>query len=358
MPSRRIVSVALTLVLSTAIAFTTSATQDVTDQSPNSRDRMRQSRASGQQDVARSVDIYVVKHAAADELTDVLRQTMPEVRVTCDVRTNSLILSGDDASLKSALDLLRQLDVPVSDEAQSGAAEINCIKSPIEIDGDVLATISQAIAGIPDPTQRGRSGRLSYDGNLLIYAGSKKVASVIDDVLHKIAEARSEEEPMVQEDEPLRLYFYFIAASLDSQAKAPGELPESLTPVTTALRENGMYAPYLLAPMMINADPRGGDYSLRAVTTAENFTGTLSIEVTGSVDLHPNDQRVDLFVQTRINGESPGLAGANVRHLFQVESNLVVAMNNYVVLAASPGSNEDRTTIILVIRVERGAEAQ
>ncbi len=306
--------------------------------------------ATDEDDAARVTEVITIRHADAQELTGMLEAVGPEGLwgINPMTSTNQIVVQGTAACLAEIRRLTAELDV-----ASFGRESVTQL---IPVRAYPLPQLADLVAD----SLADKSSRIGVDGlnrRLVVTASPQEVRRI--------------EQLVSQLDRPsaaLTVYLYFFRGRLGLGGTTAPDVPPALQAIVKTLGENGFSNVNMLAPIVIRtndarrfdsssvlldkaADPQPPSGGAPGGPAAPNVfnphgKGQLAFKVGGQADLLTDSGQVSLALDTGFQGF---VSGTQVS--FALDTVLVLNLDQYVLLAAAPGTTSAGDAVALVVRV-------
>ena len=301
-----------------------------------------QDEKSGQDAEAFPVHVVKLKHIDAGSVAETLQRVyLDTLRVVPEPSANSLVISAQEARLKSVLELVRSLDVQ---RVISQRPEI--LTKTIKLKHNHSPGFPALLNRIIEGTNKRGQVALDEERNLLILQGEDTVLTMLELLVRQLDLPVDTSSGALTEMEGRQYQVRVVWLVSDSGDAPLRDVPPDMKEVVAELNKIGVSDLRLAAQMMVAAMP--GE---RFVTQgATELDGQYMLEIGGEiVDVDRARVRLELGVEgsgmagmRRVEGEMRSWASAPLN----VRTTIIAAAGQSVVLAVTPLGA--RTSVLVV----------
>ena len=277
--------------------------------------------------------VFFFENGQAMSVAGVVDSLFPDCRIGVEEQSNSLVVSCPPNLVEQVSELAKTLDRPRSHMLEHEYFHGDFVTPTLKT---LLRTaMSRAAKVAVDP----RAQVVAVAGTPRDLAEARRLITVLDE------SGRGDQADGTELSQLYHLELYFISAQYDDR---PGEshlppLPSPLKPVGEALAEQGLHQPRLLAALVVLTRPQQAfelTGTVRRLSASDEADAPRVIVEAGghSEATGPNSMR--LGISAKLVQTAPGLGGENSEELFEVQTDVICAVDDYVRTSAGDMQNQ------------------
>lgn len=236
---------------------------------------------------ANSIKIFTLRYTDAESAVGIVAKLNPDVRLSADIRTNSLIVSGSAEHMEIVEALLERLDRTGSEKAPDSVKQVRLF----QIRSADVRNIEKAL-------------KLVLDRDLRYVVDSSKNAIVAHgtaDQLKKLETAVQllDQPGVARPSKPLKLRVIWLTSDGGEKAKP---ITADLKPIAASLGKIGIDDLKIVTQSLINVSEPNSDFSVRGFVGEENWTFEISGTRQGE---ESSPTRIDLQIDAIKDRKNP-----------------------------------------------------
>jgi len=280
-----------------------------------------------------------LKHANAHQVAQAIEELELPIRVSA-AGDRQLLLHGSAEGVKIITDTL----VSVLDESaasQEAEAATEFIRLPQRYNSQELSRLLAVIV----------EGSPIHDANFAIDRTNQML--VARAAKPELAAIRTLLEELDRPSRSIEVKMFFLRATIGGDADASARLPSALQPIAKTLAENGFGSLSLMTPLvMVTEDgQRFQSNSTLRQTGEDGSSEDLLFDAEGTVQLPREGKEVQLTLRAKISGRYATNETADGITQLSIESMVTTSLEDFVILAASPGSTASGNAVAIVVQV-------